>query len=360
MSRLRDKVIVSIFLTFIFFMFILFFALPKSKVSVNEKRDLAAAPKLTVSKLLSGGFEEAAEDYLTDHFPFRDGFVSVNSYFALLSGRNGVNGVYKGRDGYLINTPAKNNNLNNNIQTINDFIAKVDMPISVMIVPQAGSILTDKLPKNHAPYIETSELPINNTIDLSEKFKELKDKTQLYYKTDHHWTSEGAYEAYKLIEANAYDKSQFSIESYGDFYGTTYSKSALWLEKGEEIELWTYPCDITVTINDGAEDITHTDMFFRKYLREPDKYPVYLDGNHAYTRIVNDDTPDGKVLIIKDSYGNSLAPFLALNYNTVDLIDLRYYSDIVSETAEKEQYDKILMVYGLSTVAETTDINMLE
>ena len=368
MNRTRDKIVTAVFVVFIFAALVLFIVLPKSDVSVNEKRTLANLPKTGVKTVFNGTFESGIEDYLTDHFPFRDGFVAANSYFELASGRNGMNGVYKGKDGYLINTPVKNVNFDRNAETICSFAAKSEIPVAVMIVPTTGAIMAEKLPLNHAPYpdreligslyedlAETAE-----TVDLFGRFQHSGNFVNLYYKTDHHWTSPGAYESYKAIVPDAYKAEDFEIESYDGFYGTTYSKSALWLEHGENIELWTYPADITVTIDDGGKSETYSDMFFREHLDEADKYPVFLDGNHAYTRIENKDADGGKLLMVKDSFGNSLAPFLARHYSIVDMVDLRYFTETVTELAEREKYDKILIVYGLSTVAETTDINMLE
>ena len=368
MNRLRDKIMTAVFAAFIFAAIVLFIVLPKSDVSVNEKRALAKFPEFSVKSVSNGTFESGVEDYLTDHFPFRDGFVAANSYFELAFGRNGVSGVYRSKDGYLINTPVKNVNFDKNAATICEFAAKSEIPVTVMIVPTTGAVMTEKLPLNHAPYPDREligglyeDLAENaETVDLFEQFNRSHNYEYLYYKTDHHWTSFGAYEAYRAIEPDAADMSEFEVERYNGFYGTTYSKSALWLEDSEYITLWTYPADITVTINDGGENKTYSNMFFREYLDEADKYPVFLDGNHAYTRIENHDADAGRLLMVKDSFGNSLAPFLARHYSVVDMVDLRYFTETVTELANREKYDKILIVYGLSTVAETTDINMLE
>lgn len=368
MSSTRDKIMTAVFVVFIFAMLALFIVLPKTDTSVNEKRTLAGLPEFSIKSVFSGTFENNVEDYLTDHFPFRDGFVAANSYFELASGRNGVSGIYKGKDGYLINTPVKNVNFDRNATTICEFASKSEIPVTVMIVPTVGGVMSDRLPKNHAPYQDKefidkmyeSLAEFAETVDLVEVFDKLSDEEQLYYKTDHHWTSSGAYEAYMAIEPDAYDAAEFEIESYDGFYGTSYSKSALWLEDSENVELWTYPANITVTIDDGGKRETYSDMFFREHLDEADKYPVFLNGNHAYTRIENHDVDGGRLLMVKDSYGNSLAPFLARHYNIVDMVDLRYFTETVTELANREKYDKILIVYGLSTVAETTDINMLE
>lgn len=369
MKKNRDKLLAALFIVFIFAVFILFIALPKKEVSINEKRNLKEPVKLSISGIFNGTVEADTETYINDHFPARDAWVSINSYSALWTGRNGVNGVYKGKDGYLINTPVTYDEdiFVRNIQTVYAFADNIEIPVDFMIVPTTGRIMSNKLPKNHAPYPDDGYITkaINmaaghkiNVIDLREAFNRVKNDTQLYYKTDHHWTVDGAYEAYRLYEPNAKDKSEFEVEEYDGFFGTAYSKAALWQEKGESIKLYTYPLNVTVTISDTKE--ISNDMFYRKHLSESDKYPVFLDGNHSYVRIANNDVKDGRLLIIKDSYAHSLAPFLAIHNNVVDMVDLRYYLSSVSELVEAEKYDRILIVYGLSNLTEATDINILE
>ncbi|MCD8390576.1 MAG: hypothetical protein LUD03_01890 [Firmicutes bacterium] len=367
----RDKILTAVFAAFIFGFAALFFALPKSEFSVNEKRTLASTPKFSAASLMSGSFEEDTETYLTDHFPFKDSWVAMNSYFTLYTGRNGANGVYKCSDGYLINAPLTSDDekFEENMAVIRAFCEKTEVPVSVMIVPTTGAVEEDKLPKNHAPYNDdeyidrAAELLSDcaEFIDVRERFRALTaNGEQLFYKTDHHWTSRGAYEAYRLFCADALSESEFEIESCGGFYGTTYSKSAFWREDGETIELWTHPADVKVTISDGVSEKTSDDMFFRAHLDEADKYPVYLDGNHSYVRIENTGAAEGRLLLIKDSYAHCLAPFLALHNSVTDMVDLRYYLSSVSELVSREKYDSILIVYGLENLVEFNDINILE
>ena len=68
----------------------------------------------------------------------------------------------------------------------------------------------------------------------------------------------------------------------------------MWYEKSDSIETWEYPINVMVTINDGFEDEVYDSMFFKEHLEELDKYPVFLDGNHNFERIVNNDNEDGK------------------------------------------------------------------
>lgn len=364
--KIRDKIITLFFTACIFLGAVLTAFLPKQTVSVNEKRALATFPKFTTQKLFSGKWEKEFEGYISDHFPMREGFTALDAYYMLYTGRNGSNEIYKGRDGFLIQTPVKvdDKKLKENLRAINSFAGKTGLKTSLMVVPSTGYELSYKLPQNHLSYNDGEiikgiydEAKDMDCIDLSDCLRD----SDCYYKTDHHWTSAGAYKAYeKWAENDAvkpYDKDSFNIETTGGFYGTSYSKSALWHTKPDNIELWNYPANISVNI-EGKE---HDGLFYREHLKEPDKYPVFLDGNHPFETIVNKDNPKGKkVLVIKDSYAHSFVPFMARHCSKIDMVDLRYYFDKVSDLTVRNGYDEVLILYGIHNICETNDLSILE
>lgn len=370
MKRKYDILLTVIFCVFIGIMAAGIAFLPKQEVSVNEKRHLAPFPRLSVQSVLSGYWETGFEDYISDHFPQREAFTAIDSYYTLWTGQNGAKGVYKGRDGYLINTPVKcdENKLRANMEAILSLAEKTGVRTRLMAVPTAGHVMADKLPVNHISYPDESirydiEQMCGGSVEFIDIFKALleeKDNAQLYYKTDHHWTSEGAYTAYRVWAQNegiaVRKKQEYNIESYNGFYGTSYSKSALWSEKPDSIELWRYPVNAEVTI----ENNTYEDMFFTENLSSEDKYTVFLDGNHAFAELVNRDRQnDRRVLVIKDSYAHCLVPFMIENASRVDMVDTRYYTGSVSELAAKNKYDEILVVGGVSSFCETSDLSTL-
>ena len=158
-------------------------------------------------------------------------------------------------------------------------------------------------------------------------------------------------------------RDAFSVERVQDFYGTSYSKSGLWLTPPDEIELWTNPALRTITsVYDGnsREPVVQEGMLFREYLSEADKYPVFLSGNHARIHIETNADTEKRLLVVKDSYAHSLAPFLAEEYRTIDLIDLRYFKrQTISDWLQGHPVDEILFVYGLSSLAEDKNLQWL-
>jgi hypothetical protein len=111
-----------------------------------------------------------------------------------------------------------------------------------------------------------------------------------------------------------------------------------------------------VEITEGDETNTYHSMYFLNHLEEDDKYPVFLDGNHAIVNIENKNVKKGKVLIVKDSFCHSLAPFLADNYNTVTMVDMRYYKNSISDMVKEGNYDQVLVIYGIDNFATDSDL----
>ncbi len=369
-----------LFVAFIFGLAIWFVVNPKADYSSLEKRYLQQFPETSVDTVLSGEFSEKFETYFADHFPQRNMWVGLNSYYNLGIGLNGRNGVYNSADGYLINVPVdKENYVRKNIRVLAEFKEKIgDVPMTVMLAPSTGYIATDKLPLIHDSYNDDTYFAETaktlgesgvNFVDLRETFKQkYAEGVQLYYRTDHHWTTDGAYEGYvKLCEklgVQPADKDSFAKTAYGGFYGTTYSTSGYWLTKPDSITVYdnqeNTDKNITVKISEDGKDNHYGSMFFYNHIGEDDKYPVFLDGNHALTEIQNKNAKNGTIVVIKDSFSHSLAPFLAENYSKVVLVDLRYYKQSVSDLIKKENPEQVVALYGIDNLATDTDIVWLQ
>ncbi len=376
LKKLKKFLPALIFLIFIALIGLLFCFAPKSDYSSNEKRYLEDFPEFTFDTLISGEFGEDFETYLADHISGRDFFVGLNAYYDVASGRNGSKGVYLGSDDYLINDPVDEDNyLALNIEKLKSFSEKNDLNSTLMVVPSTGYIMGDKLPNNHYEYDDNKYYEIIkknkgdlNFIDLRDTFEEkAEEDVKLYYKTDHHWTTEGAYIAYeeycKALELNQTPISDFDIKSYDDFYGTTYSTSALWLTPSESIDVWynkNYSDNISVEIVEDGEVKKSNSMYYLDHLEEDDKYPVFLDGNHSLVRIKNSESTGGKLLVIKDSFAHCFTPFLTDNYSEIIMIDMRYYKEDVSKLVEEENIKDTLMIYGLDNLSLDTDIRWLK
>ena len=110
--------------------------------------------------------------------------------------------------------------------------------------------------------------------------------------------------------------------------------------------------------NKFAYDITDT-----SYLTKKDKYASYLGGNFAQLKITSDSAERGKekILVLKDSYANSMVQYLADKFDEVYMVDLRYsHFDAVSEMVEKYGIDRVLLVYNVDFINEDTNFIWLE
>lgn len=379
------KLILTVFTVFIAIICLLYVFMPKSNFSYSEKRYLQQFPEVSWDNIKSGKFSTQFEKFLADQVPLRKAFVSINAYYELLKGNNGANGIYLGKDGYLIEKPYdRDNRLYMNLDRISTFANRVQIKTTLVAVPSKGYIYSDKLPKNSMEYLDDEYCDIisavnNNNInyiDLRNCFKENADKVQLFYKTDHHWTADGAFTAYREIcKVKGFeipDINDYDIESYDNFYGTSYSTSCYSLTKPDTVKLYVNKiksdkADIEIT--EGTKTDKFTNMYFRNNLEEPkgdikqgdtnantgDKYTVYLDGNHSLVKIKTEN-PGGKLLMIKDSFAHCIAPLLSENYSEIIMVDLRYYKLPLTELIANENINEIMFLYSVENLCISRDI----
>ena len=373
----HPRAVVLLFIGIIVVMQAAFWLLPRRSFSENEKRVLSEVPQIDAAGIADGSVFRSIESYLSDHFPGRELWVGANAYLENAEGRGATEDIVRGTDGWLFTAPVSDDRetLWDNMQAITTFAEKQSVPVSMMAVPSAGAVVSDKLPALHMPYpdadlLEEARRIAGNTlhwVDLYTDFCSAEQPERLYYRTDHHWTSEGAYRAYCLLMEelgqSSVPRDDFTVEQISGFYGTSYSKSGLWLTEPDTLELWTDPAmqAVTTVYDANRDSVTQEGVFFREYLKAADKYPVFLSGNHARVHIETNADSGKRLLVIKDSYAHALAPFLAEEYSTIDLIDLRYFKQqTISSWLEENPADEILLVYGLGSLAEDKNLQWLE
>ena len=358
-KNLTDILTCALFCGFTAVMLVLFLVLPKTDFSELEKRTLAQSPKADGEAILSGDFGKEAETYIADHLPARSFFVGLSNYYDLLSGRQGIKEILVATGDRLVEKPNEPNDaaVERNMNAINAFAQRIGQKVDLMIVPSAGYVLENTVTGLHSAYKDDEiisgihALAGENVrpVALLDAFAGAEDKGALYYRTDHHWTALGAYTAAQVYLDGALPaKESYAVESYDGFYGTTHSRSGLWLTKPDAVELWNDGGNYTVTAYSNASDtvgVTHDSLFYPERLQERDMYTVYLNGNQPLVRIQNP-AGEGKLLVIRDSYANCLGTLLAGKYREVVLVDLRYWKTPVSDLAA-EGFDDVLVCYSL-------------
>lgn len=359
-KKILNFLLMLLFLLMIFSIPVLFFLQPKQKFSEMEKRYLASPPTLSLQSVVSGSFMDELSDYISDHFPLRNVFVGINAYYDLFSGRQGTKDYLFTPDGRLFPKPVKMDTavLDRKLAIVNSFCDAVgacgeDIPVTLMLVPSSGGVLLGGSRFHDA---EIADYVYQNTrtqtVDLYAAFRSYSAPERLYYRTDHHWTSTGAYEAARLY-AQLNGRTMPAADSYRTecvegFYGSAYSGSGLWLTPPDTLELWHSNTPVQVGDENGR---TSSSVFYPERLKEADKYTVFLDGNHSLVTIENlsDSTSDParNLLIIRDSFSNSLGCFLSEVYDRIVLVDLRYYKLPLADLIAQQNIKEILIEYSV-------------
>lgn len=346
----------------------------KRLFSENENRRLEQMPEFSIEKLLDGSFGTDYEKYLSDQFFARDTWISIKTYTERLIGKKDINGVYFGKDGYLIekhpSTPVDKETADRNAERVADFLKRQQALLGeghckFLLVPGSIDVLQEKLPPfasdDAMPYfLETMKalVPEEIYVDLYDEMLSHADEG-IYYRTDHHWTTLGAYYAYVLwakdcgITPKAL--SEFTPEEISDFYGTVHSKVNIAAEP-DTITLYHSGTPFTVEY-----DMTETleGLYVKEHLDTKDKYSVFLDGNHALVKITGGEKNGKTLLVVKDSFAHSFVPFAAEHFETVYMLDLRYFNMQVSQFAEQCGATDLLVLYNRLNLEEDTHTYLL-
>ncbi len=368
MRKKIDIVTVALFLVLITVVPLYWLLFPRKTFSNSERRYLSEPPKLSAADLKNWAFDDAVETYLADQLPARDALVGLNAYTVLLSGRQVSEEIWRDRDGYLVEAPVNvaPDQIDKRMKRIAALGEKTGLPVYVMAVPSTGYVRRGTLPRalgklyqDEAILQRIYDSPGIVPVALGETF--LKEGQGWYYRTDHHWTGAGAYAAYRLFmaaadrEALAYDS--FYHHTVAGYVGSTRSRSALWLAKPDTLTI-DEPMDTPVTVAFSDDDKVYDSLFFYDHLTEYDWYPLFLDGNHPVTMVENQrvaaDAPT--LILVKDSFGNTLAPLLVPTYRKVVLVDPRYYRGSVADLCREHGADEILFCYSLERLC--TDLNL--
>ena len=371
-SKKEQIITIALFCGFLAAMLLAYLLLPKSSFSDREKRYLAEAPELSWESLLSGEFGADVETYMADHIPGRSFFVGLNAAYDLISGRQVTKDVRLLPGGRLVEAPVQwdEARIQKNLSAISAFAEALAQPVDLMIVPSAGWAAQENPVTGLDLFCQeeyTDDVIISKIYELAQDSVRGFDACQVlsghgdcYYSTDHHWTSLGAYRVYaaymESLGRSFPQAEDFTIETVEGFYGSNYTRGGLWSIPSEPLELWHSGSALTVTNGETPEP--HQGVFYRERLAEQDKYTVYLDGNHSLVRIENPALAGaGKILVIRDSYMNSMGIFLAESYETVVLVDLRYYKNPISQLCQQEDFDTILICYSIGNFM--TDTNLI-
>ena len=341
-----------------------------------ENRPLAQRPRLTAAGLTSGDFMSDYESYVTDQFAGRDGWTAAKAYLEKAVGKQENNGVYFCEGSTLISRfeepDAKR--VENNTKYVAQFAEKAGVPVAFGLIPTQASVWADKLPQG-APNYDQRQVYSDVTNALAGKVTLVdslwstlsahKDE-DIFYRTDHHWTSLGAYYGYVgLAEALGYEPvplSQYTKTTVStEFYGTVFSSSGVrWVEP-DEIDIYVPEDGITVTSHTydskGKPVEEPRELYVESYLSKKDKYSMFLGGQQALGVVKTGNADKPKLLLIRDSYSDSLVPFLTPHFSEIHLMDFRYCKLSPSQYIQDNGIDQALVLYSVPNFV--SDANLL-
>ncbi|EOS67643.1 DHHW family protein [Oscillibacter sp. 1-3] len=341
--------------------------LPDRERSETENRTLARRPELTWSALADGSFTRAVEDYFADQFPLRDGWTGVKARAELLLGKREFNGVYLCGDTLIarVNPPLDGLDEKNLAHTAR-LAERTEIPVYLGLIPSAAETWREKLPAGAESWDQAAFIargwelegvkPVDFLTALGARAGE-----DIFYRTDHHWTTLGAYYGYAaLMEALGREPlprmTFMRMTASEEFQGTLYSQSGIHWLAPDSMEVWVWDVFTVTSWRDGTPK--EAGLYDDDYLGKKDKYSFFLGGNQPLCVIRNEEGT-GRLLLIRDSYADSLAPFLARHFEEVHLMDLRYYRGSAAAYAEENGMDGIVVLQSVPNFITDRNLGLL-
>ncbi len=384
MKKQLDRITVVLFAVLLFGLGIAFWILPDKPRSEEENRPLQTFPTLTPEGWLDGTVSARLTDYYSDQFPLRSTWVSFRALGELALGRGESGGVLLGPDGQLavrrfdtylsrterltdtdVYSPPHVEASLEAIVTLNDTLTADGIPLCVLLAPRTIDVVAATL-----PYPATLSDRLDATIqeafadtdvcsvELLSTFRDLHENGDyVYYRTDHHWTTYGAYTAYAAIlrawgmEEEILPPSAFTVRTVPDFRGTTHARAGMFFVPPDTLELWEAAdgSDRSFTVRDGEGNTVIASGFYSEaYLSQKDKYSVFLDGTHRLLTITDEAAAARgetrpRLLVARDSFANSMIPFLARHFDIV-MVNLSGGMTDVSSLTKAHQCTRVLLV----------------
>lgn len=371
--KVQEKLVGIIFILTLFLFLIINVIVPDREKSAQENRMLATKPKFRLSSLISGDYDEKFEAYMDDQFVGRDMWRKLKVTVDRIGGSRLENGVYIGTNGQLLEQieVADENHLAANIKAIKSFSeSQSKIPVRMMLVPDAANVLNHSLPALAKPEDQTQMFSmvrkdLGDSVEWIDVSTELnKHKTEkIYYKTDHHWTTLGAFYAFQAAAPSLGIEGDLSgnYVSYAvsdSFNGMLASKSGVNLGEKEQIDIYVPTEEDTDLIVDYVDEGKRsTSLYDSSKLKEKDQYTVFLGGNSSLLDIRTVSTSTKRLLLVKDSFANSFIPFLTPYYREIVVVDPRYYSGTINDLMDSYRISEVLFLYSGNTFFKDNNIS---
>lgn len=374
--------ICSIVTVLVFVMMLSFFTIismlkPDTGYSDTENRVLKSKPEFSMDTLIKGEYTSAYQEYVRDQFPWRKDFVRLKNYCEIAMGKSNIKDVLLCSDDYYIESHPRSNYeseiANINKEAVVEFSGRYveclgEGHVSVMLVPTAQTVLNNRFKSgmvayDQRDYIDSIASQLGQTyVNVYDTLKP-HDLEYIYYRTDHHWTTYGAYLAYlKWTEGRdiepVTEDSIDKIEVTTDFLGTVNSKLNIPMETDTITQY--IPRDVSFLLNYNMGMKKTKSFVDETFLDGKDKYSYFLGGNPGLVDITSEFNNDKKLLIIKDSYANCIVPVYAATFEKTYVVDLRYFNMDMDEFIEEYGITDILVMYNIDSFATDKYVKRLK
>ena len=333
MERKYNCILTTVLCALVLGLMILGILLPDQVRSQSERRSLAKFPEFSMEEIMNGAWFGDFEDYLADQFPAREWFRKAKAWGNYrLFGKIENNGYYVvdgsiGKLDYPLNETS--------VEHAAKMFRKVaglfeDAECYYTIIPDKNYYLAAAKGYPVMDYEKMSaileeQLPGMTVLDIFGCFT-----AEDYYNTDLHIKQESWPEAADVLLAgmnNPYRTADttFTKDSFGGFYGAWYGQAAV-IMPADEI------CYLNSPVIENAEVYDYESgkiigVYSEEALSGQDKYDFFLSGARALLTVTNPEAKtDRELILVRDSFGSSLAPLLTEGYRKITLVDLRYIS----------------------------------
>lgn len=285
-------------------------------------------PEISVQAVRTGSYMKEYEEYVSAQILGRNRYIAIKSATDKALGKKEINGVYLATDGTLIEKHTEEFSIQNiektleGLQTLERLLQGKNRSFQVLLAPTADNVYSEKLPAyaevfpEEALWRQFRDACGKNTV-FPDVFSPLRSHAEeyIYYGTDHHWTTLGSYYAYEGMREVYYDLSETPEYS----------------------------------------------LYAEKYLSGKNQYGYFLDDNHMLIEIRNTsykkESTDRErknkgtsLFIIKDSFANCMVPYLSEHYETIYILDLRYYKGKLTQLIDRyvTKDTDVLILYNMS------------
>lgn len=359
-ARVLNIILVAVFALLVGVFSLVNFLKPDGHFSENENRILAQKPKVSSNSLFLGDLTGEYNTYFNDQFMGRDFFIRTRAACEKLIGKTEINSVFIAHNRLIEDIePSDPERYRDNLTGMIGYCRKNKIDAGFALIPSACEIQRDRLPAfavcfDQKGLIDEAYADTKGVLKNIDLYGALSDKKDgyIYYRTDHHWTNEGAYLAYREIAGAlglpVRDMGEYDVQTLSDdFYGSLFSKSGVYDIDPDTIEA---PADSNVSefiVVNGNKETEYGDMYFPEYLDQKDKYSYFTGTNEAYEKIVTKAGTGRKLLLFNDSYAHSLVPYLTRDYDEIDLIDMRYVNVPPDDLLDTRDYQDVLFLYSV-------------